>query len=151
MEGQKNESTDKQGVGVTNVQLCDVQKPEPQANEVRIKISYCGICGTDLHIIADEYPATYPVIIGHEYSGVVDAIGSEVENITTGDRVVFLTAAHYCGKCALCTRGAIMMCPERKSIGYGVNGAMASIIMKDILQFYIMQFHSGQYSLIILQ
>ena len=111
--------------GEGGVVLRDTDVPEPKAHEVRIKIAFAGICGTDLHIISDEYPANYPVIMGHEYSGVVDAIGSEVCRFSPGDRVVSLTAAVVCGRCRYCYEGLYMLCDSRKSIGSGVNGAMA--------------------------
>ena len=115
----------KMHAGPDGVQLLETEIPVPKANEVRIKISYVGICGTDLHIASDEYPVSYPVIMGHEYCGVIDAIGAEVNGFTIGDRVISLTAAVVCGKCRYCHEGLYMMCDRRKSIGSGTNGAMA--------------------------
>lgn len=111
--------------GEGGVVLQETDIPKPKADEVRIKISYTGICGTDLHIVNDEYLANYPVIMGHEYSGVIDEIGTRVSGFAIGDRVVSLTAAEVCGKCRYCHEGLYMMCDCRKSIGSGVNGAMA--------------------------
>ncbi|HWQ77787.1 MAG TPA: alcohol dehydrogenase catalytic domain-containing protein [Anaerovoracaceae bacterium] len=92
---------------------------------MRVKIKYTGICGTDLHILSDEYPANYPVVLGHEYSGVIDAVGFGVRDFALGDRVVSLTAAVVCGKCRYCYEGLHMLCDSRRSIGSGIDGAMA--------------------------
>jgi L-iditol 2-dehydrogenase len=111
--------------GEGGMALQEAKMPEPKADEVRVKIQYAGICGTDLHIASDEYPANYPVILGHEYSGVIDAVGSGVQGFAPGDRVVSLTAAVVCGHCRYCYEGLYMLCDSRKSIGSGINGTMA--------------------------
>jgi L-iditol 2-dehydrogenase len=118
----------KKGLGVENVQLVDLPEPEIKDNEIKIKVHASGICGTDLHIIADEYPANYPVVMGHEYSGTVTEIGHSVEGFSIGDRVVSLTAVETCGKCYYCYKGHLMLCEKRKSIGSGVNGAFAEYL-----------------------
>ena len=119
----------KQGKGKANVGLMDVQEPRAKSNEVKVKVHATGICGTDLHIIKDEYPSDYPVIMGHEYSGVVVEIGDDVHKFNAGDRVVSLTAIVTCGKCSYCREGLLMLCNQRKSIGSGVNGAFAEYIV----------------------
>ncbi len=62
-----------------DIQVVDMQSPEPGAGEVLIKIYACGVCGTDHSLFVGGFPATYPVIIGHEFSGVVAAIGAGVQ------------------------------------------------------------------------
>lgn len=119
----------KQGKGTENVSLVDVQEPMVKRNEVKVKVHATGICGTDLHIIKDEYPSDYPVIMGHEYSGIVAEIGGDVTKFKIGDRVVSLTAVVTCGKCSHCREGLLMLCNERKSIGSGVNGAFTEYIV----------------------
>jgi L-iditol 2-dehydrogenase len=118
----------KKGLGLENVVLMDISEPEIKENEIKIKVHAAGICGTDLHIIADEYPANYPVVMGHEYSGTVVEVGSLVEDFSVGDKVVSLTAVETCGKCSYCYEGLLMLCENRRSIGSGVNGAFAEYL-----------------------
>lgn len=124
--------------GEGGVQLCDVPIPEPAADEIRVKVAYVGICGTDMHIIGDEYDANMPVTMGHEYSGVVDAVGTDVTDYTVGDRVISMTVGSACGKCKCCRQGNELKCVDRKSIGSGMDGAMAKyVIVKADRSFHI--------------
>lgn len=110
------------------MEVRDVPEPEPLEDELKIRVSAVGICGTDIHIMNDEYPYVPPVIMGHEYVGVVSEIGKKVTKFLPGDRVVSLTAKHSCGKCIWCREGLYMLCNERKSIGSGMDGAMAEYL-----------------------
>ena len=66
-----------------------IKKPIPcvqDANDVVVKVSFCGICGTDLSIIAKEFPAASKVVMGHEFAGTVTEVGSNVRHLNVGDR-----------------------------------------------------------------
>ena len=107
----------------------EVKKPEVWPDEVLIKIKYCGICGTDLHVFTGEVPTewvgiTPPVILGHEFSGEVAEVGKNVSGIEVGDRVS-VDPMYGCGNCAPCRRGDIKQCLMMKTIGYSVNGGFA--------------------------
>lgn len=115
--------------GEGGVVLADLAVPKPAADEIRIRVAYAGICGTDIHIIHDEYAANMPVTLGHEYSGVVDAVGALVTGFRSGDRVISMTVGSSCGKCRYCRQGNALKCAERKSIGSGMDGAMAEYIV----------------------
>lgn len=115
--------------GIEGVSLEQVQTPVTKANEIKVKVHAAGICGTDLHIIHDEYPCNAPVTMGHEYSGIVEEVGSEVDNFQVGNRVVSLTAVVTCGSCSYCNQGLLMLCDKRKSIGSGVDGAFAEYLV----------------------
>ena len=119
----------KYAAGLNGVALRDVPEKDPLAGELKIKVHAAGICGTDLHIVKDEYPSNMPVVLGHEFSGIVAAVGSEVANFKLGDRVISLTAVVTCGNCEYCHAGLLMLCDSRKSIGSGVDGAMAEYII----------------------
>lgn len=119
----------KKSQGFKGVAFEEIQAPSTKANEIKVKVHAAGICGTDLHIIHDEYPYAPPVAMGHEYSGTVVEIGAEVENFQVGDRVVSLTAVVTCGSCRYCNQGLLMLCNQRKSIGSGVHGAFAEYIV----------------------
>lgn len=119
----------KSGSGFDGVNLENIELNEIDNHSVKIDVKAVGICGTDLSIIKDQYPHSLPVILGHEFSGVVSEVGSSVSKFKAGDRVVSLTATNTCGFCSYCRQGLIMLCSKRKSIGSGVNGAMAQKII----------------------
>ena len=107
-----------------NISLINLPSPDPGPDEVLIKTAYCGICGTDLHIIMDQSPAAAEVIPGHEFSGTVIKFGSKVNNLQKGDRVSVDPNTH-CGRCLPCRQGKINFCKNLKPIGVFQNGAMA--------------------------
>jgi L-iditol 2-dehydrogenase len=102
------------------------EMPEPSCSEGRVKIlvRFCGVCGTDLHVLHDTFPNYPPVILGHEFSGVVVETGRGVTKVAPGDGVtVFPASAVICGKCPYCRSGNFLFCPTRRGMGHGVNGA----------------------------
>jgi len=108
------------------VELREVDDPKPGPDEVLIEVKRAGVCGTDIHILHDEFPkARPPVILGHEFCGLIEEVGRDVEKWKKGDRVVSETAAHSCGVCPYCITGDTQLCPERKAYGYVYNGAFA--------------------------
>jgi len=109
----------------------EVPIPVPGPNDVLIKISKSAICGTDLHIYKwDEWAQQNirtPLIIGHEYMGYVVETGSEVENISVGDRVT--VEGHIsCGYCRNCRRGRQHICDNTIGIGVGRDGGFAEFL-----------------------
>jgi len=108
--------------------LEEIEKPKVNSRELLIKVHAAGICGSDIHILNNEYPSDPPVVLGHEFSGIVSEIGKDVERFSIGDRVVSLTAVETCGKCRYCIQGLRMLCSKRKSIGSGKNGAFCEYI-----------------------
>ena len=117
------------GKGSDCVEIRDVPEPKPETGELKIRVHAAGICGTDIHIVKDEYPSNFPIIMGHEYSGIVEEVGANVREFKLGDRVVSLTAVVTCGHCSYCYGGLLMLCEKRLSIGSGVNGAMAEYVI----------------------
>jgi L-iditol 2-dehydrogenase len=115
--------------GDGNVGLLDVPEPEVLPGHVLLEVKAAGVCGTDLHIYHDEYPTNPPVIMGHEVAGVVAQVGEGVTTCRPGDRVTSETYFYVCGQCGFCRNGAPNMCPSRKSIGSGVDGAFASYVL----------------------
>lgn len=115
--------------GEGGVAFGDTPEPVVMPGQVKIKVHAGGICGTDIHIMKDEFACDYPVIMGHEYSGVVTEVAADVTAFKPGDRVVSMTRIVTCEQCRYCQEGQIMLCPDSKSIGYGVNGAFAEYIV----------------------
>ena len=117
--------------GVGNLELRQVKDPKPKRDEVLIEVAAAGICGTDIHIKHDQAFYTPPVILGHEYSGTVAAVGSDVSSIQVGDSVVSPATA-YCGKCYQCKTGHMNRCTaeDKRILGTSrANGAFAQYIV----------------------
>lgn len=106
----------------------NVPVPEPKDNEALIKVSYTGICGSDLLIWEGNYPRVVPPItIGHEFSGTVEKKGREVTSINEGSRVV-INPLITCNTCDMCNSGDYNLCPELRMIGSDRNGGMAEFV-----------------------
>ena len=118
----------KTGTGRESVRLMDVPIPEPKDDEVQIKVMACGICGTDVHIMHEQYQHTPPVILGHEFTGVITKLGKDVTNFKLGDQVVALSAQRTCCNCKYCRMGDYVHCTEKQSIGIDLPGAMAEYL-----------------------
>ena len=109
--------------GEGNVEIREVEEPRCADDEVKIEIAYCGICGTDLHVLHDTFRNYPPVILGHEFSGTVVEVGRSVTNAIPGERVTCLGAtAVTCGHCGYCRSGYFIFCSNRRGMGHGVNG-----------------------------
>jgi threonine dehydrogenase-like Zn-dependent dehydrogenase len=105
------------------------ERPLPtlqHSDDVLVRVEACGICGTDLNILAvpPAHQATTDIIIGHEGVGVVEAINSGVSDLRPGDRVV-IAPRIPCGRCAYCRRGMDNQCVTRRTIGTSLDGAFA--------------------------
>jgi|YNPNPStandDraft_1061719.scaffolds.fasta_scaffold26740_2 L-iditol 2-dehydrogenase len=110
------------------LELRDVPEPQIGPEEVLIEIKACGICGTDVHVKHDRFPYWPPVVLGHEFSGVIVEVGAAVEKFQVGDRVVGEPHTQACGKCYLCRTGNIQVCPAKRSPGWGIDGAMTKYL-----------------------
>jgi L-iditol 2-dehydrogenase len=107
------------------IEIREVPVPKISEDEVLIEVKAAGICGTDLHIYHDEFPYWPPVILGHEFSGLIGAKGKNVDDWQVGDRVVGEPHTLACGKCWLCRTGNRQICPEKRSPGWGIDGCFA--------------------------
>ena len=98
---------------------------EPGAGQVQIRVAYCGICGTDLHLYhgAMAHRLTLPHVMGHEMSGTIERVGTGVTGWTTGDRVT-VRPLDPCGHCPACAAGHSHICHNLKFIGIDTPGAL---------------------------
>jgi L-iditol 2-dehydrogenase len=115
--------------GVGNLEIRDIEEPKTPPGHVKIAVRAAGICGTDLHIYHDEYRSYPPVVLGHEVAGEVAEIGPGVERVRVGEPVTTETYASTCGSCRYCREGRANLCPERRSIGSGVNGGFTTYVV----------------------
>ncbi|MEL9940506.1 MAG: zinc-dependent alcohol dehydrogenase family protein [Ignisphaera sp.] len=108
----------------------DVEIPKPREDEVLIKISKCGVCRTDLHIVEGELPPKkLPVIPGHQVVGYVVEVGERVSNVSKGDRVGVPWLYRACGVCKYCRRGLENLCDNALFTGYSVDGGYAEYMV----------------------
>jgi 2-desacetyl-2-hydroxyethyl bacteriochlorophyllide A dehydrogenase len=106
----------------------EVADPAPAADEVVINVVACGLCGTDLHTLAGDNPmARYPVTPGHEFVGVVSAVGQKAHGIHVGDRVA-VDPSRSCGRCRLCLGGHANLCEDKGGYGSRYQGGLAERI-----------------------
>jgi L-iditol 2-dehydrogenase len=110
------------------LELREVPVPQPGPGEVLIEVKACGICGTDVHVLHDKFPYWPPVILGHEFSGVVVETGKDTAYYKLGDRVVGEPHTQACGHCYLCRTGNIQICPSKRSPGWGIDGAFTKYL-----------------------
>jgi 2-desacetyl-2-hydroxyethyl bacteriochlorophyllide A dehydrogenase len=105
-----------------------VSKPTPGPGDVLIKVAVAGICGTDIHIYHGEYEAVYPIIPGHEFSGVVAAVGDGVKWVRPGDRVT-ADPNIPCNRCPACQRNEPNQCFDHQAVGVTRDGAFAEYVV----------------------
>jgi len=107
-----------------DIEFREIPQPgSPGTDEIILKIERIGICGSDIHVFHGKHPATpYPVVQGHEYSGTVYAVGSEVTAVQPGMKATAWPQL-TCGKCGPCRRGQYNACQELKVQGFQAPGA----------------------------
>jgi alcohol dehydrogenase, propanol-preferring len=110
--------------------LADVPTPHPGENEVLVRVRYCGVCRTDLHVIEGELkPRKSPLIPGHQVVGVIEDIGIDVKKFQPGARVGIAWLHSTDGTCRYCRSGAENLCDNPAFTGYTVNGGYAEYIV----------------------
>lgn len=114
-----------------------VQVPQPEAGpqELLVRVGSAGICGTDPHILHGMYPATFPVIPGHEYAGEVVAVGAEVNDFRPGDHVA-VDPNILCGYCSFCRAGKVHLCKNLIALGVNIPGGFAQFSRVPVAQAY---------------
>lgn len=111
----------------------DIDKPEPGAGEVVVKIETSGLCHTDVHASCGDWPVKpgLPFVPGHEGVGLVERVGAGVTRLSEGDRVAVPWLGWACGACEACASGWETLCPNAKYTGYTVNGGFAEYAIAD--------------------
>ena len=114
------------GDGVRRLELVERDVPVPQPHEVLVRVSVCGVCRTDLHVVEGDLPQhRSPVVPGHEIVGVVAGVGSAVTGMRVGDRVGVAWLRETCGSCRWCRRGAENLCLRSRYTGWDEDGGYA--------------------------
>lgn len=127
----------KYGIEDNKVELREMPVPAIGPEDVLLEVKAAGICGSDIEMWRGFCSSTInvPVIMGHEFCGVIDRTGKEVRGFKAGDRVVSETSAYICGRCHFCRTGDYNLCPDRLGFGYGTDGAFTQYVKvrQDIL------------------
>ncbi len=114
------------------LEMRELPDPIPAAGEIRVRISACGVCRTDLHVVDAELPdIKYPIIPGHEIVGRVDALGPGVQGYRIGDRVGIPWLGHTCGECPYCRSQMENLCDKPLFTGYTRDGGFATHTIAD--------------------
>ncbi len=119
----------------TTFEIKDVPTPNPRDDEVLIKVKTCGICGSDTHLYETDEEGyiifsgltKLPCIIGHEFSGIVEKVGSNVRDLRKGDKVA-VESILWCGRCQSCRSGFPNQCKYIELMGLSVDGAFAEYV-----------------------
>jgi alcohol dehydrogenase, propanol-preferring len=114
------------------LRVADVPLPEPNDDDVRVRVSACGVCRTDVHVADGELPPhRRPLVLGHQIVGVIDAVGRNVTGRSVGDRVGVPWLGWACGVCRYCIGGRENLCPRARFTGYDVDGGYAEAAIAD--------------------
>jgi propanol-preferring alcohol dehydrogenase len=107
----------------------DVPEPCASPGRVRLRVTACGICHTDLHVVeGDLEPHKMPVIPGHQIVGQIDEVGEGVQRFHKGERVGIPWLHETCGKCEFCTMDRENLCEEARFTGYDVDGGFSQLV-----------------------
>lgn len=124
--------------GIKDIRLCEVPEPKVKPNEVKIKVKWCGICGSDIemYLRGPIMPVNPPIILGHEFSGEIVEFSKEVTNFSVGERVV-VDPYIICGTCFWCRRKeGSSLCQHLNIIGYTTDGGFAKYVCVPEKQVY---------------
>lgn len=111
------------------LQIEEIEKPEPQKDEILVKVLSCGVCHTDIHYL--EGVPTFkkpPIILGHEVLGEVEECGNEVKTLAKGDTVI-VPPVFTCGQCMYCRTGRENICQNLLMLGNHMNGGYAEFVV----------------------
>ncbi len=113
--------------GPKKVSIVEKDVPEPGKGEVVVKVAFTGICGSDTHRFIEDNPKWDTLVLGHEFSGVIHAVGEAVDEMAVGDKV---TAAPLvpCHECDACARGDFSLCEGYTFVGSRIDGSFAEYV-----------------------
>ncbi|MDE3087553.1 MAG: zinc-dependent alcohol dehydrogenase family protein [Acidobacteriota bacterium] len=114
------------------LELVERPLPVPGPGQVRLAVTVCGVCRTDLHVAEGDLPVHRPrVVPGHEIVGRVDALGPGAGRFAVGDRIGAAWLAQTCGACRFCRRGRENLCPQATFTGWDSDGGYAEAVVVD--------------------
>ena len=122
--------------GPEKIEIREAAMPQPADDELLIKVKYVGICGSDIHLYNGDYkaPHRYPLLLGHEWAGIVEKAGKNAKGFKEGD-ILTGDCSCFCGKCANCSVDK-NMCEHLEKFGLTIDGATAEYIIRDVRHVY---------------
>ena len=114
--------------GIGDLRLEQIPVPQLADGDVRVRIGFCGVCGSDIPRIFVKGTYRFPTVCGHEFAGVVDACGPGVDDFASGDPVVVFPLL-WCGECPACEQGKYVQCHDYDYLGSRSDGAFAEYIV----------------------
>lgn len=119
------------------LRMVELPLPHPHSDQILVKVTACGVCRTDLHIVdGDLSEAALPIIPGHEIVGHIVHCGSEVKRLKIGDKVGIPWLGWTCGTCRFCRAGEENLCDQARFTGYQINGGYADYTVADARYAY---------------
>jgi propanol-preferring alcohol dehydrogenase len=116
----------------STLEWTELADPQPGPGEIRVKVSACGVCRTDLHVVNGELPnPKTPIIPGHEIVGRIDLLGAGIKGLKIGERVGIPWLGHTCGVCPYCLEHRENLCDHPLFTGYTRNGGFATMVVAD--------------------
>jgi len=120
-----------------DISIQEVSVPEPDENQLLIEVKACGVCGTDHHIFSGQTRGNYPVVMGHEMSGVIRKTGAKTHDFKPDDRVA-VDPNVFCNRCKYCHQGQVNHCQNLEAIGVTQNGGFAEYVTVPTSNIYLM-------------
>jgi propanol-preferring alcohol dehydrogenase len=117
-------------IGQRPLRLSELGRPVPGPGEVRVAVSACACCRTDLHVVEGDLALPrLPLVPGHQVVGLVEALGPECRRLTMGQRVGVTWLHRACGRCPACRRGEENLCPDARFTGWTADGGYAEALV----------------------
>jgi L-iditol 2-dehydrogenase len=115
----------------------EIELPGPGPEELLVRVEASGICGTDRHLFHGEFPCRPPVTLGHEFSGIIEGLGSGVSGFSLGERITG-DPNIACGRCERCHEGRVNLCRNLQAIGIHRDGGMAEYVIVPEKQAFLL-------------
>ncbi len=114
------------------LELQDIPIPNPDKNQLLLKVQTCGLCRTDLHIMDGELDnPNLPLVLGHQIVGTIEEVGENVAGLKKGDKVGVPWLGYTCGNCEFCHNDQENLCDNAQFTGYDINGGFAEYAVAD--------------------
>ena len=114
-----------------DVEIREMPLPQMRSDRVRLRVDAAGVCGSDLHMWRHHHSwaIKLPLVLGHEFCGVIEEVGDDVQGFEVGQRVACETAAEVCHRCNYCLSGNYNLCPQRLGYGALIDGAFTEQVV----------------------
>ena len=113
---------------VGDIRFEEIPVPSPGSGDVRVRVGFCGVCGSDIPRIFSKGTYSFPTVCGHEFAGTVEECGTGVTRVEVGDRVAVFPLL-WCGRCSACEQGKYVHCSDYDYLGSRRDGAFAEFVV----------------------